>query len=97
MTDKLAPLGDADSLESWLPVLDNDDDDGAEEARLGWTHPFPSEQRWPILQLLMPVAGGPACLHVVNGYFQPVLRTQALPTFLTGSESSLDLPQRRDK
>jgi hypothetical protein len=86
MTDKLALLDDASDLESLLAVLDEEDDADEDEGRPGWTHPFPSERRWRILQFLMPVEDGPTYTHVVNGYFQPVLSVSAKPLFVPGSE-----------
>jgi hypothetical protein len=88
MSDKLALLDDADSLESLLAVLDADDDGRDDEADPpGWSRPIPSDQRLQVLLLLTPDASGSPYTHVVNGYFQPVLHTRARSTFLTGSEA----------
>jgi hypothetical protein len=85
MTDKLAPWDDADSLESLLAVLEREEQ-GEEQDPPGWSRPFPSSERLQVLTLLTPTASCPPYTHVVNGYFQPVLRVQARPTYLTGTE-----------
>jgi hypothetical protein len=90
MTDKLALWDDANSLESLLAVLDADEQ-GEDEAGdpPGWTRPLPSDQRLQVLLLLTPAPSCPPYTHVVNGYFQPVLRVHARSTFLTGSEAAV--------